>query len=207
LAKLVFFYGSMGSGKSTLALQLNHNFTMANKKCYLFTMKDRSGISSITNRMGMSAPAVNLQEEDNIYDVVIKMIQEDDCPPDYIICDEVQFYSEEQIDQLGKVVDNLGITVYCFGLTVDFKSRLFDSARRLFEIADEKKEIEVKTLCWCGKKGIMHARTIDGRIIREGEQKVVGDINTDGIGYEVLCRKHYFEGITKKIAEKLSLEK
>lgn len=33
----------------------------------------------------------------------------------YIVCDEAQFYSPAQIDQLAQVVDDLDVDVFAFG--------------------------------------------------------------------------------------------
>lgn len=200
--KLRYFYGTMGAGKSTLALQMNHNFKQGNKNGFMVTMKDRSGEGKITSRIGAKHSAEIINEDTNLFTFLEDKIISKSI--DYIICDELQFYTKEQIDQLGNVVDFYGVDIYCFGITTDFKGELFDASKRLFEIADYKFEIEVKTLCWCGKKAIMHGRTINGELTYEGEQKVVGDVNVDE-GYEALCRKHFFSGLTKKKARERGL--
>lgn len=33
---------------------------------------------------------------------------------------------------------------------------------------------EIKTICWCGRKATMIARVADGKIVRSGEQIVIG---------------------------------
>ena len=45
---------------------------------------------------------------------------------DYLVCDETQFYSAEQVDQLARIVDELQIDVFAIGLLTDFA----DSALR-----------------------------------------------------------------------------
>ena len=44
---------------------------------------------------------------------------------DYLICDEAQFYTREQVDQLAKIADELQIDVFCFGILTDFRTTLF----------------------------------------------------------------------------------
>lgn len=104
--------------------------------------------------------------------------------PEWILVDEAQFLTPEQVDQLAQVVDDYGINVLCYGLRTDFRTRLFEGSRRLFEIADSIDEI--KSTCSCGRKTIVNAR-IDGRgeIITEGEVVEIGGNDR----YMSVCRK------------------
>ena len=64
--------------------------------------------------------------------------------------------------------------------------------RRYF--ADRVQVLQVEALCWCGRKATHNARIIDGVMVVEGEQVVVGDTaaaTTGLVEYEVLCRRHY----------------
>ena len=54
------------------------------------------------------------------------------------MCDEAQFYSTKQCDQLARVVDDLGVDVFAFGLITDFRGVLFDGTKRMLEIADDR---------------------------------------------------------------------
>ncbi|MSZ34244.1 MAG: thymidine kinase, partial [Actinobacteria bacterium] len=68
MATLRFSYGTMGSGKSTLALQIHHNMSSRGVAGLLLTKLDRDG-SQVTSRLGVSAPAVDVFPELNIYDL------------------------------------------------------------------------------------------------------------------------------------------
>jgi thymidine kinase len=130
---------------------------------------------------------------------------------DYLICDEAQFYEVEQIDQLARVVDDFGIDVFTFGITTDFRTALFPGAQRLLEIADRMNILQVEALCWCGKKATHQARIVNGVMVTEGEQVVVGDAGTnakpDEVVYEVLCRKHHMRKVTSKKAKQEHMSK
>ena len=77
----------------------------------------------------------------------------------------------------------------CYGLRADFSGQLFAGSQELLATADIIEE--VKTICWCGKKATCNARfDAEGRVLREGEQVVLG-ANDQYIG---LCRKHWREG-------------
>ena len=115
------------------------------------------------------------------------------------MCDEAQFYTRDQIDQLAKIVDELQIDVFCFGILTDFRTQLFEGSARLVELADRTEVLQVEALCWCGKRATHNARTEDGVMITEGEVIVVGDVDTPVdeptvVSYEVLCRQHHRRG-------------
>ena len=94
----------MGSGKSTLALQIHHNMSSRGVAGLLLTKLDRDG-SQVTSRLGVSAPAVDVFPELNIYDLAKSKM-----PLQFLVCDEAQFYTIDQCDQLAKVVDELGFS-------------------------------------------------------------------------------------------------
>jgi len=49
---------------------------------------------------------------------------------------------------------------------------------------------EIKTICWCGKKAICNARVVDGKVVTEGDQILLGGSSQ----YVSLCRKHFIAG-------------
>ena len=122
------------------------------------------------------------------------------------MCDEAQFYTADQIDQLAKITDELSIDVFAFGILTDFRTQLFSGSARLIELADHVHTLQVEALCWCGARATHNARTIDGVMVVEGEQVVVGDTDpeADGppaaVGYEVLCRRHHSRRMTASSA-------
>jgi thymidine kinase len=99
-------------------------------------------------------------------------------------------------------VDELDIDVHAFGLLADFTTHLFAGSQRLLELADRCQEMQVEALCWCGARGIHNARTVDGAIVRSGEQVMVGDVDGSEVAYEVLCRRHYREGVTRGASDR-----
>ena len=119
---------------------------------------------------------------------------------DFLICDEVQFYTPDQVEQLACVVDDEGIDVYGFGIASDFRTRLFPGSARMIELADRVEVLQVRSLCWCGKRATHNARTVGGVMVTEGEQVVVGDVDSPDVGYEVLCRYHHRKAMTAATA-------
>jgi thymidine kinase len=199
-AELVWCYGTMDCGKSTLALQNNFNYSSAGRRGLLFTMHPRSG-PEITSRIGLTHPAIVVDETFDFIDHVNRALSRLG-RIDYLICDEAHFYTAEQVEQLAEIVDALDIDVEAYGIATDFQSRLFPGSKRLFELADHRLELQVVALCWCGARGTQNARVVDGQVVREGSQVLVGDTfhardTSHAVGYELLCRRHWRAGVTR----------
>ena len=196
MAELAFFSGTMDCGKSTLALQTDHNHAARGRAGIVFTSLDRAGEYTLSSRLGLKVPAVEVSSDTDLWQHVVDVLEAGGrC--DYLICDEAQFYSAAQVDQLARVVDELGVDVFCFGILTDFRTTLFPGSARLVELADRVQVLQVEALCWCGSRATHNARTMNGEMVVEGEQIVVGDtFGTDLVAYEVLCRRHHTRRMT-----------
>ena len=218
MAELIFRTGTMDAGKSTLALQTNHNHAARGRSGRLFTSHDRAGSAMVSSRLGLVADAHEVLPELDFWRYTVDALTQG-ARIDYLICDEAQFYTPEQIDQLAKIVDELQIDVFCFGILTDFRTRLFPGSARLVELADRTEVLQVEALCWCGKRATHNARTENGVMVTEGEVIVVGDVDPAEIhpdeihpdeddvevAYEVLCRQHHRRGMTAARARAVSL--
>jgi thymidine kinase len=205
VAELVFFSGTMDCGKSTLALQMDHNHRAAGRSGQLFSKHDRAGESVLSSRLGLVGEAIEVGDDLDFWDVVVDSRMRGE-KVDYLICDEAQFYSAQQVDQLARLVDALGVDVFAFGITADFRTRLFPGSQRLIELADRVQVLQVEALCWCGARATHNARTVDGVMVVEGAQVVVGDVSADAdVGYEVLCRRHHMRRMTRASARAAAL--
>ena len=212
MAELTFWTGTMDAGKSTLALQTNHNHAARGRVGRLFTSHDRAGVALVSSRLGLTQQAEEVSPELDFWRYTVDALTAG-ARIDYFVCDEAQFYTAAQIDQLAKIVDELQIDVFCFGILTDFRTRLFPGAARLVELADRTEVLQVEALCWCGKRATHNARTENGVMVTEGEVIVVGDV--DGadapedeeaeVAYEVLCRQHHRRGLTAARARAVSL--
>lgn len=194
--ELVFHTGPMDCGKSTLALQLDFTQSKQGRMGRMFTRQDRSGQARVTSRLGLASDAVEVDDGFDFWQYIITELTAGK-RVDFLICDEVQFYTSEHVDQLARVVDELQLDVYAFGILADFRTRLFPGSQRLVELADRVETLPVFPLCWCGARGTHNARTVDGLMVTEGSQVVVGDTDTNAqVRYEVLCRAHHRRRMT-----------
>jgi thymidine kinase len=210
VAELQFFTGTMDSGKSTLALQTNHNHAARGRVGRMFTSHDRAGSATVSSRLGLEHEAVEVGPGFDFWAYVVDALTRGG-RVDYAICDEAQFYTPAQIDQLARVVDELQVDVFAFGILTDFRTHLFPGSARLVELADRMHVLQVEALCWCGRRATHNARTENGEMVTEGEVIVVGDVpvNSDDppaeVGYEVLCRQHHRRRLTASRARAVSM--
>lgn len=219
MAKLYFRYGAMGSSKTANALMVRYNYIEKGQKVILLKpeIENRDGSNCIKSRIGLDAecksaeafikeakekwipitemrrgtywenhlPSCGIIESDTSN--IMSEIEELESTS-AIIVDEAQFLTKEDIDILGAIVDIFHVSVICYGLRTDFTGHLFPGSERLMELADVIEEIP--TICWCGKKAQFNARISDGKIVREGEQVMMGGNES----YVSLCRKHFMNG-------------
>ena len=208
MAELQFFTGTMDSGKSTLALQTNHNHAARGRIGRIFTNHDRAGAAQVSSRLGLTHDATEVEDGFDFWRYVVDQLTHG-ARIDYLICDEAQFYTGTQVEQLAKIVDELQIDVFAFGILTDFRTVLFEGSRRLVELADRMNVLQVEALCWCGKRATHNARTENGAMVTEGEVIVVGDVENQeepaDVAYEVLCRAHHRRRMTAARARAISM--
>lgn len=177
MAKLYFRYGAMGSSKTANAIMVRHNYMERGQNALMLkpAMERRDGIKKVCSRSGLVAPCAYVEELDEID------LDQYDC----LIVDEAQFLTKEQVAKLVDIVDEKDLPVICYGLRADFKGDPFPGSIWLMTWADSIEE--VKTVCWCGRKATCNGRIKDGKLLREGEQVVLGGSES----YVSLCRKHW----------------
>lgn len=190
MAKLNFRYATMASGKSAEILQVDFNYKLQDfKGLLIIPAVDTTSNGMISSRLGMSAPAVAINENTNIYDLIVNELKKSEIK--YVIVDECNFLTKIQCDELGDIVDFLNIDVLAYGILTDFQTKLFDGSKRLVEIADNIDNIYVRSICHCGRKAIHNARLVNGKWAEDGEKIVIDkkDGKKNEITYLPLCRK------------------
>jgi thymidine kinase len=177
----------MGSAKTALLLTQAYNFEERKMpyRCMKPVVDTRENKNVIHSRIGIERECSWIYPDTNLYEAVKEMARDAEHPcPQWILVDEAQFLTPNQVDQLAGVVDDFGINVVCYGLRTDFRTNLFEGSRRLLEIADTIDE--VKSTCTCGRKTIVNARVNSaGEIITEGAVVEIGGNDK----YIAVCRR------------------
>ena len=210
MGKLVFYYGPMGCSKTANALMLRFQYLSKNKSVWLIKPsidtrddvmdKDGNRVAFVKSRIGLEAEATLIDQQTDLYNEYCKLTscmsnnynQECVCSDttrvvyDVIICDEAQFLTEFQVEQLKDIASLTKTDILCFGLRTDFKTKLFPGSKRLFELAD--KTIELEGICECGQPALINARVNkQGKVLTQGAQVDIGGDEK----YKTMCWKCY----------------
>lgn len=175
----------MGSAKTALLLTTAYNFEERGMayRCLKPVVDTRESKNVIRSRIGIERECGWIYPETNLRDEIANTVMPGGGYPEWVLVDEAQFLTTDQVDQLAKAVDEFGINVMCYGLRTDFRTHLFEGSKRLLEIADTIEEI--KSTCTCGRKTIVNARVNSkGEIITEGEVVEIGGNDK----YIAVCR-------------------
>ncbi len=188
MAKVYFRYAAMNAGKSTQLLQVRHNYHERHQRTLLLKphLDNRDGEDLIKPRIGGLVVKVDaLVYPDTDLQAMVEEYRQRGEKLDCVLVDEAQFLSSEQVRELCGVADFLNVPVMCYGLRADFRGELFPGSATLMALADDIEEL--KTICWCGKKATINARILDGHVLTEGPQVLIGGNES----YTALCRKHW----------------
>ena len=180
MAKLYFRYGAMGSSKTANAIMVQYNYHERGQRVVMVKQQldTRDGERTVMSRCGLRSECVFMEE------LPAMSLEGVDC----VIVDEAQFLTKEQVSFLVHVVDDLNIPVIAYGLRTDFQGNFFEGSQWLMAWADTIEE--VKTICWCGKKATCNARVMNGKVVKEGDQILLGGNSQ----YVSLCRRHWQRG-------------
>ena len=182
MAKLYFRYGAMNSGKSTALMQVAHNYEEQGMQVLILKPQvDTKGGGELVSRLGVRRKADRLiAPEMDVFEVV--RAASETAKLACVLCDESQFFTPEQAEQLFMVTVDLNIPVICYGLRADFSLKGFPGSTRLLELAH--------TICTCGRKAICNCRKVNGRFVFEGEQVAIDQQND--VQYVSMCPQCYF---------------
>ncbi len=188
MAQLYYRYSTMNAGKSTELIKVAYNYEERGKRVLTFvpSVDDRYGIGVITSRIGIQREALIVNDDTNILELYLRENEKQKI--DCVLIDECQFLKKHHVQELVEIVDSCDVPVLAYGLKNDFRNELFEGSYYMLIYADKIEEI--KTICWCGRKATMVARVVDGNIVKQGEQVVIGGNDL----YISLCRKHYNDG-------------
>lgn len=187
-----FMTGVMGAGKSEQLIedvayyQSNGN----NVARVRVSLKRESEYGRISSRNGKSTFSLVINVEQNEVETLASLSKYIyDCGNvDYLLIDESQFLSPEQVNaiELAAQIFNLKAIVF-YGLVSDFTGRTFDGSAHIMEIADNVNVIPAE--CEnenCDRDATHNGRFVDGKLVTTGK-KLLED---KGL-YKALCALCY----------------
>lgn len=181
MANLHFHVGVMGSSKSALLGINAFNFQHTGNTCEVIKplTDNRDSTTEVVSRIGIRTKATALKNLDNY--VPRKNTQ-------FLLVDEVQFFTPKDIDKLVEIADEQNIIVMCYGLKIDSNEHMFPASQRLFEVGAKVHYMESTCqIPGCTHLASHHIRFDQkGHVIKEGAQISVGSDQ-----YLSTCRKHF----------------
>ena len=189
MAKLYFRYGAMNSGKSTALMQVAHNYEEQGMRVLILKPQvDTKGGGELVSRLGVRRKAdLLVPPEMDVFAAVQQAAAA--APLACVLCDESQFFTPQQAEELFMVTVELNIPVICYGLRSDFSLKGFPGSPRLRALAQTLEEM--KTICTCGRKATCNCRKVNGEFVFEGEQVAI-DLQND-VQYVSMCPQCYFK--------------
>jgi thymidine kinase len=187
MGELVFYYSSMNSGKS-LSL-LSKNYMLEEKGFHTVIMKpgmDTRSANSISTRLGIEKSCISISNNRLASEYVLKGSY---TRPDFVLIDEAQFLTKEQIWDLSNLVDHWDINVYCYGLRIDWQGEFFTGSEELFKIADRLETIENLCTHYKGLPAYFH--------IKLGGSNNAVEIGAEDL-YESVSRKKWREWYSER---------
>ena len=188
MAQLYYRYSTMNAGKSIELIKVAYNYEERGKNVMTLvpSVDDRYSRGVITSRVGVQREALIVNNTSNILELFIE--ENEKKKIDCVLVDECQFLKKHHVLELVEIVDSFDVPVLAYGLKNDFRNEMFEGSYYMLIYADKIEEI--KTICWCGRKATMVARVAGGKIVKQGEQVMIGGNDM----YISLCRKHYNDG-------------
>ena len=193
MANLTFYYGTMEVGKTTKLIQDHYNYSKYLINIVVMKPKvDSKGGNTVITRTGANVTVDVLISKSA--DLLSKKYFNKYKYSQFILVDEAQFLSKEQVNELWYIAHKYNISVICYGLKNNFKGDLFEGSMQLFSRADEKHELTVN--CLCGKPAMFNARRVNGKYSNSGKEVVIDGAH-DEVEYIPLCSDHYLEYVIK----------
>jgi thymidine kinase len=198
--------GTMKSAKSAQLIMKGHLLDMQGKKVLTFTPEKniRDG-AFVTSRAlpHLKRPAIVVPTDDSGVLMSMKVWTE---KPDVILVDELQFFTEEQVEHLAEISITHDVDIYTYGLLMSYNGRMFESIRRAIECGFNIKTLDM-SCDHCNNDATHHLLYMDGVLQIDGEAVSVEDFKNKKQKYESVCFSCYTRAIDVAEMERAEKER
>lgn len=196
---ITYIYGAMNAGKTAQAIMIAHSLKKQNKKVKFYKVEpNRKDVVSamVSSRAGLTTGGTLIGPSYNFHEYLMLHHEH----TDVVIVDECQFLTSDQVEYLA--YSNKEIIFV--GLKVNYLAGIFEGSQKILSFSP--KEVEIPSYCsaiGCTEHATHHLLEVDGAVVKDGPDNIVGDIDGDRIKYSPVCKMHYvFRVISKdKILE------
>lgn len=205
MAKVYFKYSTMGAGKTALACITAYNYEEQGLTplCLSPSLDTRFG-NAKENEHGLKVgkwesrikelyrDVFLLPSDESVIKFITKVSRLQKIKPDVIMIDEAQFLTASQVEELFRVAIYWDIPVICYGLLTTFKTTLFEGSKRLIELGAKLEPI--KSVGTDGKRTVINAKFVNGKIVTEGADIDIGGDEK----YKALTLKDFWDLLDKE---------
>lgn len=195
--KIIYKYGTMFSGKSLDLISTVKAYERNGYNTLILKPKTstRDGDVIKSRLSTVTLPCILLDKEDSIKRIFKNKLNNEYEFSSLIVIDEVQFCTEDQIEELKSL--SSFATIICYGLMLTSYNIVFPSINKLLTIADDIEEI--KSLCQCPKctrKATHNLLLIYNTPMYTDEaykdiNVSLDDYDNKAVKYKAVCREHY----------------
>lgn len=205
MASVYFKFACMGAGKTALACinAFNYEEQGLTPLCISPSLDTRFG-NAKENEHGLKVgkwesrikelyrDVFLLPSDESVIKFITKVSRLQKIKPDVIMIDEAQFLTANQVEELFRVAIYWDIPIICYGLLTTFKTTLFEGSKRLIELGAKLEPI--KSVGTDGKRTVINAKFVNGKIVTEGVDIDIGGDEK----YKALTLKDFWDLLDKE---------
>ena len=182
MGELVFYQSCMGAGKSLQLLIQAYRLEELNNSVELYKPEfDTRTHTTIKSRIELERKCKILKNDEYLSNCF------DWERVDFVLIDEAQFLTVEQVRDIASFVDYEYVSVYCYGLKLNHHGDFFPASRELLLLSDRIETIAKK----CKYNPAINANF---HIKKNGDPNATAEVGGDDM-YEAVCRKIWFENL------------
>jgi thymidine kinase len=185
--------GTMKSAKSAQLIMKGYLLDQQGKKVLTFAPEanTRDGAVVKSRALPIERPAIIVPENDsgNIMSMRAWIDK-----PDVILVDELQFFTEEQVEKLAEISITYDVDIYAYGLLMSYNGRMFEPIRRAIECGFNIKTLDM-SCDHCNNDATHHLLYLDEELQIDGDSINVEDFENKKQKYESVCFSCYTRAI------------
>lgn len=182
--------GTMKSAKSAQLIMKGHLLDLQGKIVSTFMPEAnvRDG-AFVTSRAlpHLKRPAIIVPTDDDGTTISQEVWMKN---PDVILVDELQFFTEKQVEKLAEISITYDVDIYAYGLLMSYNGKMFESTKRVIECGFRIQTLDM-SCDHCNNDATHHLLYLDNVLQVDGEAINVEDFKNKKQKYESVCYSCY----------------
>jgi thymidine kinase len=165
--------GTMNASKSAQLLMKAYNLEQQGKKVMVFKPEtdSRDGAFVVSRALSDKRPAIVVPKDSDGSIMAEKVWTK---KPDILLVDELQFFTEAQVEKLAEISITFDVDIYAYGLLLSYTGKMFDATKRAIESGFRITMIDM-SCDYCQNDATHHLLYVDEKLETDGSGIVVED--------------------------------